>query len=333
MRFLFPASILLAALCGTAAAADSPPPRSLKLATWNLEWFMRPETLRELTPTCFKRDDPLPAGGVRAIPCDVAHERERSREDIAAMARLARRLDADIIALQEVDGVGAAKLLLPGYEFCFSQRTSVQNTGFALRRHIKFRCGPDLEALSLDDTVRRGVELTIHPGTSAEMHLLAVHLKSGCSRDALDSPRANCTQLARQVPILASWIASQISAGHPFAILGDFNRDLLRETGPARDAEGRVISLWQSLATGNKADFRLINTASGAEFRNCMPAQTFSGFIDYILLGNGAETWLEAGSFGRELFPSADAERRKLSDHCPASVRLNIPVAPKARTH
>jgi endonuclease/exonuclease/phosphatase family metal-dependent hydrolase len=329
--------LLLLFALGAHGATPSPAPapavQPLKLATWNLEWLMEPETLRALRPTCFGRND-TPAPGVRAIPCDVANELERSGEDFAALARHARALDADVVALQEVDGIGAARRVFPDYEFCFSAReTSVQNLGFAIRRGVKFKCGADLVALALDDTVRRGVELVLNADTSSEMRLLAVHLKSGCARDTLDSPREACTRLAQQVPVLEAWIADQVRAKRAFALLGDFNRDLNREPGPPRTADGKLVSLSGALAESKAGIFPLVNTSSGSEFRNCMPSQTFSGYIDYVLLGNAAASWLVPGTFGRELFPSADAERRKLSDHCPVYVRLNIPVATKRQTH
>ena len=98
------------------------------------------------------------------MPCDVAHELARSSEDIAALRRYARALDADVIALQEVDGPEAARLVFPDHEFCFSGRVAVQNNGFAIRRGLPFACGPDLRDISLDDDVRRGVELRVFPG-------------------------------------------------------------------------------------------------------------------------------------------------------------------------
>src|SRR3954468_21289531 len=143
-------ALLLGTLLGASAAlsAPGPTPTTLKLATWNLEWFMQPETLKALTPGCTPAEAPRD-GARRAVPCDVAHEMARSGEDIAAMRSYARALDADVIALQEVDGADAARLLFTDYEFCFSGRASVQNNGFAIRRGVPFACGADLAALSL----------------------------------------------------------------------------------------------------------------------------------------------------------------------------------------
>ena len=297
------------------AALARDAPADLKIATWNLEWFMTPETLRALTPGCTPADA-LRDGARRAVPCDVAHELARSGEDIAALRRHAQVLNADIVALQEVDGADAARLVFPGYQFCFSGRAAVQNNGFAVRRGLPFSCAPDLTGLSMNDDVRRGVELRVFPGTARELRLLSVHLKSGCARDPLDSARPSCTDLARQVPLLEQWIDAQANEHKPFAVLGDFNRDLRREPpGP---------SVWSEIDDADPPAADLVNTAEGQAFQNCMPSQTFSGYIDYIILGRQMAQGLVSNSFGRELFRPKDALRRKLSDHCPVFIRLRV---------
>lgn len=301
--------LLAAASCG--AASDS----ELKIATWNLEWFMQPETLRALTPACLPREAPRD-GARRAVPCDVAHEQLRSNEDIAALRKYAAALDADVIALQEVDGIDAARLVFPDYEFCFSGRIAVQNNGFAIRHGLPFSCGADLTPLSLADDVRRGVELVLFPATPRELRLLSIHLKSGCARDALDSKRPSCAVLRTQVPILESWIDAQAAGHKPFAILGDFNRDLLNEpAGP---------TVWGELDDAEPPAADLVNAAEGQTFQNCTPSQTYSGYIDYIVLGRDMARGLVPGSFGRETYRPKDAIRRKLSDHCPVFIRLKV---------
>jgi len=306
-------------LSGTCAAGAVP--AELKIATWNLEWFMTPETLRALTPACSPAGA-LRDGARRGIPCDVAHELARSDEDIAAMRRHAHSLGADVVALQEVDGADAARLLFPDYDFCFSGRVAVQNNGFAIRHGLPFACAPDLAGLSMNDDVRRGVELRLFPGTTQEMRLLSVHLKSGCAREPLDSTKPSCAELARQAPELERWIDAQATEHRSFGVLGDFNRDLRRE--PAGE------SLWADLDDADPPGADLVNTAEGQGFENCMPSQTFSGYIDYILLGRRMAQGLVKNSFGRALFRPKDALRRKLSDHCPVFIRLRVADAVRA---
>jgi endonuclease/exonuclease/phosphatase family metal-dependent hydrolase len=311
------AAAVTAATTATAAAPSPDPPSrgavTLKLATWNMEWFLTPATFNTLKGGC-TRDEGTHRWNPRSIPCDVAATLERSATDLTGMARVARRLDADVIAIEEVDGADAAAQVFRNYRFCFTAGHEVQNTGFAIRRGLPYRCGPDLMELSLGDQLRRGAMLVLFPGSPRELHLLAVHLKSGCARGSLDSGARACERLARQVPALRAWVAAQQRAGYRYAVLGDFNRELQSERGDG---------LWARLgAAGPEAP--LVNTADGESFRNCFPGQTHTGYIDYILLGTTLAPALQRGSFERLTYAPADAWRLKLSDHCPVAIRLRL---------
>ncbi len=317
--------LLSAALTSPLPTALAGPPSStagvtLKLATWNMEWLLTPAGFNALKDHC------TPAGDSqrhqrRSIPCDVAAHLERSATDVAAMARYARQLDADVIALQEVDGANAARQIFPHHEFCFTGGPAVQNTGFAIRRGLPFRCGTDLSALALGDTVRRGATLILYPGTRRELHLLAVHLKSGCAHARLDTREHSCERLALQGPVLHGWVAAEAQAGDRYAVLGDFNRDLLAESR-AMSNHAPSAGVWSQLQEAD-ADL-LFNTAQGQPFRNCHVGQPHTGYIDYILLGNTLRNSLVASSFERLTYSASDAWRLKLSDHCPVAIKLSL---------
>jgi len=305
-----------------ALAAPAPGAQKLKLATWNLEWLMTPSGFNALKGSCVPADAPR-RGTRRSIPCDVAADLERSATDIAGLARYARELDADVIAVQEVDGVNAARQIFPRHEFCFTGGPAVQNTGFAIRRGLPFRCDADLAALSLGDSVRRGATLTLFPGTARELHLLAVHLKSGCARGQLDAQDYACARLSRQGPALRAWLKREAAGGTRYAVLGDFNRDLLADAGPGDGAAGdagATAGLWGQLQEA--AGGGLMNTAQHQPYRNCRIGQPHSGYIDYILLGGALQHSLVPGSFARLTYSATDAWRLKLSDHCPVAVEL-----------
>jgi endonuclease/exonuclease/phosphatase family metal-dependent hydrolase len=286
-------------------AGDSTPAGmgSLKIASWNLEWLLTPDTFRSLKPHC-TGDDGERRHTRRQLPCDVARTLERSATDIQAMARYARALDADVVALQEVDGANAARQLFPGYDFCFTGNTALQNTGFAIRRGVPYQCGSDIANLSLGDSVRRGATVTLFPATQREIHLLGVHLKSGCARQPLTGSLDACVKLKQQVPALEAWIESQARAKHRFALMGDFNRDLL--------------------ATGDVLGSNVHSAASRGDFTNCSVGQRHNGFIDYLLFGDRLFARLQPGSFERLTYAARDAARYKLSDHCPVSVRIQL---------
>ena len=80
----------------------------LHLATWNLEWLVSPATALASRLSC---DD-----GTRAtLPCDVARTLARDSADFARLRAYARALDADVIALQEVEDVATAQRVFRGY--------------------------------------------------------------------------------------------------------------------------------------------------------------------------------------------------------------------------
>jgi endonuclease/exonuclease/phosphatase family metal-dependent hydrolase len=298
------------------AAAEAPPSasQSLKLATWNLEWLIAPSQFRLLKTNCIPQGAPA-AGSERRIPCDVAARFERSARDFDALATYARELDADVIALQEVDGQEAARLVLAGYQFCFTGRRHPQNNGFAIRAGLPYRCAPDVVGLAPRDALRRGAAVVLYPGTRAELHLLSVHLKSGCARDALDSLNKACRDLAAQVPALEAWIDAHARAGRSFAVLGDFNRDLLNERGQG---------LWPQLDDADPPESNLVNAAEGMPFRGCVPGAPYTSYIDFIVLSRSLAARMIPGSFQRIVYTAKSARRSRLSDHCPVAVRVSV---------
>jgi endonuclease/exonuclease/phosphatase family metal-dependent hydrolase len=173
--------------------------------------------------------------------------------------------------------------------------------------------------------VRRGAHVALYPGTTREVHLLSVHLKSGCGRKDLDDMSDDdCLILARQVPALERWIDSQARAGRRFAILGDFNRDLQRERPPARNVVGAQRALWPEIDDSDPPDADLVNTADDGQFLNCSAQQAFSGYIDYILLSRTLGERRIPNSFERLTYSATDAARHILSDHCPVAVRVKL---------
>jgi endonuclease/exonuclease/phosphatase family metal-dependent hydrolase len=279
-------ALLLPLLAQPAAALE------LKVATWNLEWL----TLR-------------PAGD-RALPRDV---RPKGPDSHALLRRYAAELEADIVAMQEVDRPRAAVTVFPPdiYALHFTRDRVVQRVGFAVRRELRFTANPDLVALNVTPhaphPLRSGADITIEtPG--GRLRLLNVHLKAGCRQDRLDrSPRQQCDQLRQQLVALQGWIAERRREGVPFVLLGDFNRWMdaregffaaLESTGPlARATEGRSSPCWGG-----------------------------GSFVSHILAGGAARGWMRPGSLRVLVYRESGAEwKSRLSDHCPVSVLFDLP--------
>ncbi len=282
------AALLL--LTGAAQAAE------LRVATWNLEWL-----------TARRAGDP-------ALPEDV---RPKRPEDIDALRRYALTLDADVVAFQEVDGPDMAARVFPAerYTIITTADDVVQRVGFAVRRGIPVRRNPDLTGLDVfpgaAHHLRSGADITLDlPG--ARLRLLAVHLKSGCNHERLSGAHGanlgrTCETLRRQIAPLQGWIAQRREEGVPFVLLGDFNR---RMDGPDELLAALTTAAPLARATEGHAS----------------PCWGGGSFIDHILAGGGARSWMVPDSLRVMVYrETSDAAKEQLSDHCPVSARFRLP--------
>ncbi len=281
-------ALLLLALLLLTATANA---RDLKVATWNLEW---------LTPRMAGDPD---------LPADV---QPKTAPDWAVLRQYATQLNADVVALEEVDGPSIAAMLFPPdrYRLFFTQDHVVQRVGLAVKLGIQAHQNPDLAALDLYPDaryrLRSGADITLDL-PSGPLRILAVHLKTGCQRDRLDSSdRPQCATLRGQIPPLQGWIAQRRQENAPFVMLGDFNRWM----GP----DDQFLAALQQAAP-------LARATEGHD----SPCWGHEHFIDHIMAGGAARAWLDPASL-RVLVYAEGADRKEhLSDHCPVSARFHLP--------
>jgi endonuclease/exonuclease/phosphatase family metal-dependent hydrolase len=290
-----------ALLCMRGAVA-APAPARLLLATWNMEWLVDPRTALAARIAC--RD-----GGEAALSCDVALGLARDSADVAALARHARRLGADVIAFQEVQDEAIARRVFRGYRICMNGGPGMQHVGFALRPGLAHDCGEPFAALAVGGQGRAGLQLRIHVPQLGAIELLAVHLKSGCAHDPLDSSTEACRLLSAQARVLGEWIGARSRAGTPFIVLGDFNRGGM---------PGAADAFWSQLGP----EF-FHASALSLPFANCSWGAPYRDFIDHILVSASLGGALPAKAFSQLRFRQADAVRYRLPDHCPLGVSLN----------
>jgi endonuclease/exonuclease/phosphatase family metal-dependent hydrolase len=259
----------------------------LKIATWNLNWL-----------TTRSAGDP-------DLPRDVT---PRSDDDFGRLAQYAKELNADVVAIEEIDGFSAASKVFARdqYSIHMTRDHVVQRVGIVVRRGLRYDINPDITVLSAHH-LRSGADITLHLGAS-DLRILAVHLKKGCREVPLPKAKSRvCEELRAQIPPLTDWITARRQEGTPFLILGDFNRWMdgndtflaeLRQAAPlVRATEGHSSPCW------------------GGE-----------DFIDHILAGGPAASWMRADTFRVLIYRETERSwQDRLSDHCPLSVRFVIP--------
>jgi endonuclease/exonuclease/phosphatase family metal-dependent hydrolase len=261
----------------------------LKFSTWNIGWA----TLRPPSE----------------LPRDVIR---RSESDWRLLRAYAQRLDADVVALQEVDGPEiAARIFDPrSYAFFFAEEDDTQRTGFAVRRNLRVTRNGDLLGLDLRPdarfSLRRGADITIEAGGN-RIRLLSIHLKAGCMEGSMDRSR-ECDDLTQQAMVLAGWIAQRRRENMPFLIMGDFNR---RMRGPDDEFLAR-LNAPLARATENQSSPCFAGSRGGRPF------------IDHILAGGAARGWMLPDTLRVMVYAERDA-RDRVSDHCPVSVGFRLP--------
>jgi endonuclease/exonuclease/phosphatase family metal-dependent hydrolase len=257
----------------------------VKIATWNIAHL------------CDENDE----GSVK-----------RDDDDYEVLAKYAKKLSADIIALQEVEGAGAAKRVFDpdAYNFYFSSRDHKQLTGFAVRKHIDVQQNPDYEDLDVSGGLRYGTDITVTVDDQ-QIRFLSIHLKSSCWDDPLNSTKDDCQKLNAQVPILEAWIDERATENVPFIVLGDFNRRF----------DHPDDTFYNEIDDANPSNADLTRITDGLR-SNCWGGK-YPLYIDHILMDRLTVKWYTQCSF-KQLVYDEQEYSNKISDHCPISMILDI---------
>jgi len=292
--------VLLLALCSSYITQAT----ELKLASWNIAWL-------------------------------GSHEyNQRTEADYQQLARYAKQLNADVIALQEVENeYWARKVFGDDYDYYFSTKDWVQRVGVAVKKSQGFRVTA-MEYKALDiGKVRHGMDITLTRNDQT-LHVLAVHLKSGCFVAPLDPQSINtmpstsvkeekhkeaCVKLARQIKPLERWIDSHATQNAAYIVLGDFNRRFSQDIA-LKYSEDK--GLWQALNDEGQAELWTPTTTINS---SCWGGY-YKDYIDHILFSPQAKKLYVDTSFKQLVFKPKYTKKlsQNLSDHCPISVKLKL---------
>lgn len=287
---------------------------AITLMSWNLEW---------LTLTPFKY----------APPRDAA--------DYQALARIFADVSPDILAFQEVDSLEVLQKIVPHtqYQFFLSDRADKpddifrdvnQYTGFAVRNGLIVKDIKDLAMMNLNlsrkpTKLRYTSHITIQSSpTTQPVHLLSVHLKSGCyslSHAKASSQKVTpCKVLTQQLHTLSQWLDDHQDQ---FVIIaGDFNYRLSSTNTWLQDQLNLSTPKVVSLTKNTQANCYIKQIRQGkTHYRR------YKHLIDHIFLSSSLadihENTLQSAVQYR--YPKADVKQYQLTDHCPIISRIQIP--------
>ncbi|MCM0148634.1 hypothetical protein KCN56_08675 [Photobacterium galatheae] len=324
LRFLLILWLFMALIFSLSSRAEETKPsdfqveksqQALTIMSWNMEWF-------------------------------GASQRPRTTADYQYFAGVIRQIAPDIITFQEVDNYRALRRILPGkqYRIFLSDRQeqiqegfkdSNQYTGFAVKHTLNVADPKDLASLNIryapatGETPRRGrlrygAYIIIYPESGPPLHLLNVHLKSGCYAQKISKRSASCRVLGYQATILSNWISQRLAHRESFLISGDFNHRLaepgswlftsLVNQGDDKDTVHLLTKNVQA-----SCYVRLSRAGKKTKYRH------YTKLIDHFVSSADIAEAAQRGQVYQFSFTGQDVSRYTLSDHCPLVLRLPWP--------
>lgn len=266
---------------------DTSAPQTLRFATWNILYL------------------DAPGQGSRA---------PRTTEDYDRLKKYVTRLEADVIALQEIHGVAAVRAILPeaDWESWCEQRSSTQNVCMAVRKAAGWTVvkNPDVTELNVGGNLRTGMDTTLTRQGYQSVRILNVHMKADCY---FGDTSPGCGTFFNQIGTVEAWIDARATEQVPYIVMGDFNRFLTDDD-----------KAWLELDDSEPANADLTKTTA-TDNTPCW-GNMFANYIDYIILDPISASWLQESQ--QLVFDETDfnAFNEKLSDHCPLWADLKIPT-------
>lgn len=237
---------------------------------------------------------------------------DRSEIDYQHYAEIFKKMDADIIGLQEIENPGAMQRIikyLPDYSYFLTIEGGQQKCGVLFRKNINVRIVNEYSPLAVDGKrTRPGLLLAAKAGNLSFL-LMVVHLKSSSHFDNTDMKRERSIKLrTEQSEVLAKWSDSVIAKGNEsdLIVVGDFNDT------PKRKKNNTMYPLY------GKMTFLTENEKS------CKYPAAYG--IDQIVVSKSLKSRLKPNSlFVYNIFSIYnDADTKALSDHCPVIAKFDV---------
>ncbi len=262
---------------------------------------------------------------------------QRTQNDYNELQRIIEEISPDFFAFQEVDSQAAlAKILMnKRFNVIFSDRASFfkndkssqQFTGWAIKKDWKIKDHPDIALLSITPSnkksrLRYGTHIEVYKKNVKPIHLLSIHLKSGCFSRA-HIRKKSCRILAKEIDTLILWVKNRLKLNQSFIITGDFNHYLNEENQWAWSKlvvnlpEKSIINL--SRETKANCSVRYYNYR-----KNRWANARYIKLIDHIIVSRDISSNNSTTPIANQYKLKFDLKMNNLSDHCPIYAKLAI---------
>ena len=239
----------------------------------------------------------------------------KSPGTIALLNEMISTMDADIIAVQEIESTANFNTLvsgLPGYAGALAPGSG-QRAGYIYKTSEITSFDPVVELFTDDNCAfpRPALKATITHVSGRVVTLLNVHLKC-CD----DGPTASCPSAIDRRKSAAAKIKSYIDTSLPNAsviVLGDYNEDLTEPEGNG------VFNTLKADATNYK--FADLEIAEGSTANFSYQSGGYLSHLDHMLITN--ELFENLDEVRTIIFKNCDASYEStVTDHFPVIMRL-----------
>ena len=245
----------------------------------------------------------------------------RTSDQIRTLNGAAKRMGADIIAMQEVSGARTAlDVFGQDYKYYMGEKGSDGlRVGFAVSDRLTVEDSYQYTPLR-NGGGRVGVDITVSGDDGDKIRLLNVHLAEGCEKAPLpSSKKRECKSIDAQSAVLSEWVGHRKREGVPFMILGTFGRYLgVEQVDPYPGLLSKVNGNYEQFVDGLK-------TVSGDKRPGCWDSRR-PDFVDHFLVDPLMEEKVVGKSFREAGYGGKwnRANEKKYSDHCPIRMMVRM---------
>jgi len=242
----------------------------------------------------------------------INDRKPRIESDYKLYAEIIRKMDADILGVEEIENAAALEKILkylPNYKFFISKEGGQQRVGIIFKNGIDVKLIGDYLPLEIEKRKTKPGLLIQAKAGNFDFYLMAVHFKSSSHFDDTEEKQERAVELREeQAYNLAHWADSTLknSKQHDLIVVGDFNDTPKREKNNTLNVlKPRMIFLTEEMKSCKYPSAYVIDQI-------VVSPQTYKRLI------KDSEQVYDIYSF------LSDQQLKGLSDHCPVIANFDV---------